>query len=168
MYLVCYLTYASGARSPITLPHKGTICGCGQVLYLSDADEILCEARPSTALVIGDRPKTLGPGAGGGQPWGEKCLFWTNFFSTVASRWRNPANKKRHPRQVSYLSNEVETSRKGGQLSSDLSASLRPRPGTRPGRLFPYVPLLLLYLLYLCFGGTLADHAATQWDCMWV
>ena len=57
---------------------------------------------------------TLGAGAGGGQTQGEKCGFWTNFFSTVASRGRNPANKKSHPRQVSYLSNEVEIDRNGG------------------------------------------------------
>ena len=30
-------TYASEARSPTTLPHKGAIWGCGQVLYLSNA-----------------------------------------------------------------------------------------------------------------------------------
>ena len=54
------------------------------------------------------------PVLGGGQTQGEKCGFWTNFFSTVASRGRNPANKKSHPRQVSYLSNEVEIDRNGG------------------------------------------------------
>ena len=53
--------------------------------------------RGPTEHSLSYRGPTLEPSVpvlGGGQTQGEKCGFWTNFFSTVASRGRNPANKK--------------------------------------------------------------------------
>ena len=59
-------------------------------------------------------PRPLGPGAGGGRTWGENGPFWTNFLAPGASRGRNPANGKTHPRTWSYLSNAGGIGGRGG------------------------------------------------------